>query len=166
MFLGCINAFLLVRVCLRFVALFGVALIRSCAERLSHRGIAFFSFFFGFDVGWGRERSGREVGLGEGAGGKDQVKGQDMSTYLIYKSTNGLASGYEDSFGRDGMRRQVGLREPGLERGGVGGGGGFIGVIRCQRRCVVLWRGSAACGRWKSRIARSVRSALRLARRA
>lgn len=43
---------------------------------------------------------------------------------------------------------------------------GFVKVIRYQRRCVVLWRESAAYGRWKSRIALSVRSALRLVRRA
>lgn len=164
MFLGCINAFLLVRVCLRFVALFGVALIRSCAEAQSQRNRFFFLFFFGFDVGWGREWVGERSGVGRGCRG--QRSGQGSRYGFRYKSTNGLASGYEDSFGRDGMRRQVGLREPGRERGGVGGGDGFIGVIRCQRRCVVLWRGSAACGRWKSRIARSVRSALRLARRA
>lgn len=107
---------------------------------------------------------GREAGWGEKWGWVGQRSGQGSRYGFRYKSTNGLASGYEDSFGRDGMRRQVGLREPGLER--VGGDGGFIGVIRCQRRCVVLWRGSAACGRWKSRIARSVRSAPRLARRA
>lgn len=42
----------------------------------------------------------------------------------------------------------------------------FVKVIRYQRRCVVLWRESAAYGRWKSRIAQNAQSALRLVRRA
>lgn len=46
--------------------------------RLSHRGIAFFPFFLDLMRDGGGNGSGREVGLGEDAGGKDQVKGQDM----------------------------------------------------------------------------------------
>lgn len=54
----------------------------------------------------------------------------------------------------------------GQRRGLKGDGRQFVSVIHCQRRCVVPWRVSAAYGRWKSRIAPTVQSALRLARRA
>lgn len=59
------------------------------------------------------------------------------------------------------MRRHVGLGKGVLK----GDYRRFVKVIRYQRRCVVLWRESAAYGRWKSRIARSVRNAQRLAKR-
>lgn len=62
----------------------------------------------------------------------------------------------------DRMRRRVALRKVELEHGCRR----FVNVIRYQRRCVVLWRESAAYGRWKSTIAQSVQSALRLVRRA
>jgi len=67
-----------------------------------------------------------------------------------------------DGFGYDKMRWRVGLGKVGLG----GDCSGSVKVIHYQRRCVVLWRESAACGRWKSRIAQSVQSALRLVRRA
>lgn len=60
------------------------------------------------------------------------------------------------------MRWRGGSGEVGLE----GDCRRFVKVIRYQRRCVVLWRESAAYGRWKSTIAPNVQSALRLVRRA
>lgn len=108
---------------------------------------------------------GFDVGLGEGIGGRERVRAKIrpwVKIWVRYKSRHRLASGYRDSFGCDGMRWRVDLRKVGLERGCRR----FIKVIRYQRRCVVLWRESAACERWKSRISQSVQSALRLARRA
>lgn len=59
-----------------FLCSFGVALIQSCAERLSHRGIGFWIWCW---VG----RKGRGDGWKGETKGKDQVRGQDMGSLLV-----------------------------------------------------------------------------------
>lgn len=58
-----------------FLCSFGVALIQSCAEKLSHRGIGFWIWCWVWG-GWvgGKERENK---------GKDQVRGQDMGSLLV-----------------------------------------------------------------------------------